>query len=99
MKAHSIGAMSWSPLGSYFKKNSVKIDRISKCITPLCEKYTCSEDQLLLAWLLHHPSKISPVVGTTSVKRLKASQEALSINLEITDWFLMLEASMGEPLP
>ena len=99
MKAQSIGAMSWSPLGSYYKKNSVKIDRISKCISPLCEKYTCSKDQLLLAWLLHHPSKISPVVGTTSVKRLKASQEALLINLEIIDWFLMLEASMGKPLP
>ena len=87
------------PIGELLQKNSVKIDRISKCISPLCEKYTCSKDQLLLAWLLHHPSKISPVVGTTSVKRLKASQEALLINLEIIDWFLMLEASMGKPLP
>jgi|TARA_B110000259_G_scaffold171765_1_gene203539 predicted oxidoreductase len=39
------------------------------------------------------------VIGTTLTKRLKASQEALSINLEITDWFLMLETSMEKPLP
>ena len=65
----------------------------------ICEKYNCTEGQLLLAWLLYHPSKIHPVVGTTSAKRLALSMAALDIKLEITDWFLLLEASMGEPLP
>lgn len=81
------------------KKNEAKKERISKCMPALCEKYNCTEDQLLLAWLLNHPSNIHPVVGTTSVKRMALSKKALDITLEITDWFILLEASMGEPLP
>jgi predicted oxidoreductase len=48
---------------------------------------------------MHHPSKIYPVVGTTSGARLKKALDAEKIKLEITDWFLLLEASMGKPLP
>tara|TARA_B110000037_G_C17048727_1_gene476823 strand:+ start:319 stop:1185 length:867 start_codon:yes stop_codon:yes gene_type:complete len=99
MKINNIGVMAWSPLGSFFKEKGVKNERVLKCMASLCEKYNCTEGQLLLAWLLYHPSKIHPVVGTTSAKRLALSMAALDVKLEITDWFLLLEASMGEPLP
>ena len=99
MKIRGIGAMAWSPLGTYFKDNSFKKKRIKKVLLPLCQKYESSEDQILLAWLLYHPSKIYPVVGTTSLTRLKRAFEAIKIKLEISDWFLLLEASMGKPIP
>ena len=99
LKTENIGVMSWSPLGLYFKLDTQKKRRITKIINPLCEKYSSSEAQLLLAWLLYHPSKIYPVVGTTSSERLKKAIEATEINLDLTDWFLLLEASMGKPLP
>lgn len=99
MNAHGIGAMAWSPLGSYFKENTPQKERVKQVLLPLCETYTCSEDQLLLAWLLFPPASIYPVVGTTSTARLQKSLEATKITLEITDWFLLLEASMGNPLP
>ena len=99
MKVAEIGVMAWSPLGSYFKEKTSKKNRLDTLLTSLCEKYDCQEDQLLLAWLMHHPSKIYPVVGTTSGTRLKKALDAEKIKLEITDWFLLLEASMGKPLP
>ena len=99
MKFQNIEAMAWSPLGSYFKENSIQKQRIQKVIVPLCNKYNCSEDQLLLAWLICIPSKIYPVVGTTSLKRMKKAVEAIDIKMDIIDWFLLLEASMGKPLP
>ncbi len=34
-----------------------------------------------------------------SAARLQKSLEATKITLKITDWFLLLEASMGNPLP
>ena len=99
LKTQNIGVMSWSPLGIYFKSDLPKKIRIKKVITPLCKKYNCSEAQILLAWLLQHPSKIYPVIGTTSSDRIKKAIEATKINLDLTDWFLLLEASMGKPLP
>ena len=99
LKTQNIGVMSWSPLGMYFKSDLPKKRRIKEVITPLCKKYNCSEAQILLAWLLQHPSKIYPVIGTTSSDRIKKAIEATKINLDLTDWFLLLEASMGKPLP
>ena len=99
MKFKDIGAMAWNPLGIYFKEDSIQQQRVKEVIIPLCKKYNCSEDQLLLAWLIHHPSKIFPVVGTTSAARMKKALEATELELDITDWFLLLEASIGKPLP
>ena len=98
MGAHRF-AMSWSPLGSYFKERSEKTLRIQKVLEPLTEKYNASEDQLLLAWIMKHPSKVHPVVGTTTKKRLSDSQKAAQINMELQDWFALLEASHGHSVP
>lgn len=92
-------AMSWSPLGSFFRENNTQTDRIRKAMQPMLEKYNATTDQLLLAWVLKHPSGVFPVVGTTSKERLKASKEATQIDLELEDWFILLEASNGHKVP
>mgnify|MGYP001256270460 FL=1 len=99
LTARNIGAMAWSPLGFYFKKSNHQTARIKKCLHSLCEKYNCLEEQLLLAWLLKHPSKLYPIVGTTSLKRIENAIGALKIKIELTDWFLLLEASQGKEVP
>ena len=99
LTTHNIGVMAWSPLGSYFKENTGNKTRIKTTLNLLCEKYNCEEDQLILAWLLTHPSKIYPVVGTTSSKRIENSIEALKIEIELTDWFTLLAASQGNEIP
>ena len=88
-----------SPLGSYFKENTPKIERVKKVIIPMAEKYNATVDQLLLAWILKHPSRIHPVVGTTSKERLTLTSKALEINLDLQDWFILLEASIGNEVP
>ncbi len=92
-------AMSWSPLGSYFKKENSEVKRIQKVITPMMEKYDASADQLLLAWILTHPARVYPVVGTATKSRLKDALRATEIKLELQDWFMLLEASQGHEVP
>lgn len=91
--------MSWSPLGSYFRENTPQTERVKKAIEPMMDKYNATADQLLLAWILRHPSKIYPVVGTTSKERLSLAVAALEITLDIQDWFVLLEASIGNEVP
>lgn len=95
----SIGTMAWSPLGSYFKETNAQQQRLQPLIQQLCKSYACTEDQLLLAWLLKHPAQVFPVLGTTQASRWQLAQEALQIDLSLTDWFLMLEASQGHKVP
>ena len=92
-------AMSWSPLGNYFKEENDRNQRIKIVLNKLCKKYNASEDQLLIAWILKHPAKVFPVVGTTTKERLTASVTAQKIPLELEDWFLLLKASQGHPVP
>ena len=88
-------AMSWSPLGIYFREDTQATKRIKKVLAKFTKKYDATEDQLLLAWILKHPSKVYPVVGTASPKRLKLAMEAVKIEMELQDWFILLEANEG----
>ena len=94
-----INIMAWSPLGSYFKVEDEKRNRINSVLEKLLQKYSCDENQLLLAWLMKHPAGINPIVGTTKKDRLLSSVKAKFINLETSDWFEILEASLGKRVP
>lgn len=93
--SHNRMAMAWSPLGSYFRDESEQKKRISTAFNGLKEKYNIDESQLLLAFIMKHPVKVYPVVGTTNKDRLVASLEVSKLDLELQDWFIMLEASKG----
>jgi len=99
MMTNGIKPMAWSPLGSVFKDDTEQTRRIHKQLGALIEKYNATEDQLLLAWIMKHPSHIHPVVGTTTKERLKLAVEATKINLELEDWFLILVAAQGHKVP
>ncbi|APY08285.1 aldo/keto reductase [Winogradskyella sp. J14-2] len=99
MKTCGIKPMAWSPLGSVFREDNEQTRRIHKQLGELMDKYNATEDQLLLAWIMKHPSGIHPVVGTTNKTRLKQAVEAYKIDLELEDWFLILVASQGHKVP
>lgn len=99
MMLNNIQPMSWSPLGYVFKEDTEQTRRIHKQLGTLLDKYNATEDQLLLAWILKHPSNIIPVVGTTTKQRLKDTYAATKINLELEDWFLILVACQGHKVP
>ena len=99
MLTNGIRPMSWSPLGSVFREDTEQTRRIHKQLGALLEKYNATEDQLLLAWILKHPSRVIPVIGTTHKERLKQAMDATKIDLDIEDWFLILVACQGHKVP
>ena len=94
-----ITPMAWSPLGIVFKKDTQQTRRIHKQLGELMDKYNATEDQLLLAWIMKHPSNIHPVIGTTDKNRIINAIKASEIELELEDWFLILVASQGHKVP
>ena len=99
MLLKGITPMCWSPLGNVFREETDANSRIKEVLEKLVEKYNVTEDQLLLAWILKHPSGIHPVIGTTNKERIGNAVKALEIELELEDWFTLLVASQGHKVP
>ncbi|QRM88589.1 aldo/keto reductase [Lacinutrix sp. WUR7] len=99
MMLNNLTSMAWSPLGSVFKEDTEQTRRIHKQLGELLEKYNATEDQLLLAWILKHPANIHPVIGTTNAKRIENAVKAITIKLELEDWFKILVACQGHKVP
>ena len=99
MLQKEIQPMCWSPLGSVFREQNQQSERIQKVLKKLSEEYNVAEDVLLLSWILKHPAKISPVIGTTNKSRILKANKALEVQLHLEDWFELLEASTGQEMP
>lgn len=99
MMQKKLQPMAWSVMGTYFSEDSERTARIKSVFDELTVKYNADEAQLLLAFLLKHPSKILPIIGTSKVESIKSLKKSLQINLEIEDWFSLLEASLGHDVP
>ncbi len=99
MMISGITPMCWSPLGKVFKTEDEQTRRIHKLLDELTQKYNATKDQLLLAWILKHPSGIHPVIGTTNKERITNATKADSIVLTEVDWFKMLAESQGHKVP
>lgn len=108
MQKLRIVPMAWSPIGggSLFAQGK-RQDEIRKVLEEVSEEILkkkrkqFSIDILALAWLLLHPCKIRPILGTTSISRLEESVKALEAKDYMTreHWYRILNASQGKELP
>jgi predicted oxidoreductase len=99
MQLHGIKPMAWNPLGSIYKEDVPQTIRLKELLQKLTSKYNLPEDILLLAWILKHPAQIKPVVGTTSVERIKTLKKLQNFELDLEDWFAIWTESIGTKIP
>jgi len=103
LQQHRLRPQAWSPLGggAVFAPagGDEKVDRIRHTQNILHGRYGLSPDQILLAWLLQHPSGIRPVLGTTKVERIRSAVKAQEISLNREDWYTLWSASTGQRVP
>ncbi len=93
-----IRPMAWSPLGGGLlsEDEHPRFRIIYSATSELAEKYNTGINQILIAFLLKHPTHILPVVGTTKIERLLQVKAATNIKLTDEDWFKLYTASTGE---
>ena len=102
LQSKNITPMAWSPLagGELLKPSNEKSNRIYSVLTEISkeidEPYI---DKIIYAWILKHPSKIAPVIGSEKIERVKNAVDSLQLNLTDEQWFRIYIASTGENLP
>ncbi len=102
LQQYRVRPMAWSPLagGALFSPSSETQQKMVQKLQSLLAKYEAdSIDQIALAWILKHPAKVMPVLGTQNQARFENALKAKDITLSLEDWFAILEIANGCEVP
>lgn len=99
---NDITVQAWSPF-QYGFFDGVFIDspeyvELNEVMDRLATKYNVTKNAIAVAWILRHPARIQPIVGTTNRQRLMDIAAASDIELTRQEWY-ELYLSTGKKLP
>jgi predicted oxidoreductase len=95
-----LNVLAWSPLagGKLTSPDNVS-DKLAEVMSMLAKRESVDFATLALAFVLAHPAKPIPILGTTNPARIREAKNALGVTLDRTDVYAIIQASMGESLP
>ena len=95
-----VPVMAWSPLGGgrLFGQEAAAF-RLRPALQRLASAQGVDETAVAIAWLLHHPARIIPVLGTNDPARIARMQDALRVTLDRQTWFELYSLANGADVP
>lgn len=101
--------MAWSPLAAGLLgdgatrllawQQQYRTDGIVAALQQVAVARGTSRTAVALAWLLKHPAGIQPIVGSGNPERIRELAHAADLELTRDEWYRLLLAARGEPLP
>ena len=68
---------------------------MAKTLSDMAAEKEVDAAALAIAWLLKHPAKIMPVMGSNNLQRIARFSEACDISLSRDEWYLLYQAALG----
>jgi predicted oxidoreductase len=95
---HGHAVMAWSPLagGRLFTEEGAAVREV---LTRIGHAQGVEPGAVAIAFLLRHPARILPVMGTNSLGRIRGLSDALKVTLSREDWFEIYSATLGAEVP
>ena len=89
---------AWSPLagGRLFADLG---NQTAAALAAIAARQGVSVEALAIAWLLHHPAQILPVMGTNNLQRIAALNQVFEVMMDRQTWFEVYEAGLGQEVP
>ena len=86
--------MAWSPLagGALFSGDHPDV---MNALSNVASQNNVDETAVAIAWLLAHPSRILPVLGTNSIERIKGMSAAVDVKMDRQTWYEIYTAALG----
>lgn len=101
-RLNDITIQPWSPFQYAFCKgpflDNDLFPELNAKIGEIASRYSVSKTTVALAWILRHPARMQPVIGTMNIGRLKDCLEACAIELTRAEWYEIYLAA-GNNLP
>ena len=100
-----IELQAWSPLfrgylsGRDISGCSESIQNTASVVDRMATEKDTSTESIVLAWLLKHPARIKPVVGTTNPERIRNIVDCTEVELSKLEWYELYVTSRGKEMP
>lgn len=78
--------------------SSKKLQAVTAVLNRIADEQGVPRVAAVLAWLLHHPAGMVPIVTTTKVSRIRHCAEATEVGFSRQQWYEVLAASRGQAL-
>lgn len=89
--------MAWSPLGggSLISEEG----KLGSVMDEIAGSFGVDRSAVAVAFLLAHPAKLLPVLGTNNLERIAKISDALKVSLDRETWYRLYEAARGNEVP
>ncbi|MEP3303059.1 MAG: aldo/keto reductase [Roseibium sp.] len=89
--------MAWSPLGggTLIKDEGA----LGTVMDELAADFGVGRSAVAVAFLLAHPARLIPVMGTNNLDRIGRISDALKVKLDRESWYRLYEAALGTEVP
>lgn len=94
---HDHPVMAWSPLGGGSLMTGT--GQLAERLDRIAADQGVDRAAVAIAFLLHHPARILPVLGTNNLDRIKSISDAENVSLDREAWFTLYEAALGKEVP
>lgn len=97
----SLTPLAWSPLGGgrLTAPETARDKAVAAALDAVAEAQGVSRTVAAYSWLMAHPSGIIPIIGSQKASRIAEGAQALTVRWTRTEWYAVLVAARGVPLP
>ncbi|OOY21925.1 oxidoreductase [Thioclava sp. DLFJ5-1] len=89
--------MAWSPLGGGALMTGE--GRVQSVLDEIAQAQGVDRAAVATAFLLAHPARIIPVMGTNNLERIAKLSDAMKVQIDRETWFRLYEAGLGQEVP
>lgn len=99
--AMDMAVMAWSPLGGgrIAAPVTAREQAVAHALDAVAADHGVSRTAAAYSWIMAHPARPIPIVGTQKAARIAEAADALKVRWTRASWYGVLVASKGEPLP
>jgi predicted oxidoreductase len=99
--ARGMAVLAWSPLGGgrLGDPGEPRATAVAQALDAKAEAYGVSRAAAAYSWIMAHPARPIPIVGTQRPARIAEIPDAFKPRWTRADWYQVLVAAMGEALP
>ena len=100
-----IAVLAWSPLGqgrlgagSAFVGDA-RVQAVIAALDDVAARAGVDRTAVAYAWVMAHPTRAIPLIGSQNPTRIREATRAYRVELTREEWYRILVASRGQPMP